>query len=252
MRYEIRAMSFAEILDTGFRIVRNHFVTVVGLGCLLYVPFAVVEALFPMKPGAGLRSADLIPLAVIAVVALIGGPIVSAAVTFAVGETYVGRPASLGRALRASVAMIVPLTGTMLLLGIAIVVGFILLVIPGIYAWCAFILVWPVMVLEGTFGLSALRRSRHLMRGNLLRGAGVTLVGGLIVGVLGGVLSLALGFIPVIGPVGSALARAVGAAYTSSVLVVLYFDIRCRKEAFDLDHLVALVGGAPAPEASVG
>ena len=37
----------------------------------------------------------------------------------------------------------------------------------------------------------------------------------------------------------------------SAVIVVLYFDIRCREEAFDLEHLAGLVeeeaAGAPAP-----
>ena len=31
MGYEIRQMSFAEVLDTGFRLLRNHFGLLVGL-----------------------------------------------------------------------------------------------------------------------------------------------------------------------------------------------------------------------------
>ena len=32
MGYEIRAMSFAEIMDAGFRIVRQHFGLIIGIG----------------------------------------------------------------------------------------------------------------------------------------------------------------------------------------------------------------------------
>jgi hypothetical protein len=37
------------------------------------------------------------------------------------------------------------------------------------------------------------------------------------------------------------LAVAAGASYGSAVLTLLYFDIRCRREAFDLEHLARLV-----------
>jgi hypothetical protein len=98
-----------------------------------------------------------------------------------------------------------------------------------------------VGVLEGQFGARAMRRSRALMRGNLLRGFGVLAMSLLIVGVVSGVLQVALGFLPYLGTLGSSLAQAAGAAYNTAVSVVLYFDIRCRKEAFDLEHLARTV-----------
>ena len=58
--------------------------------------------------------------------------------------------------------------------------------------------------------------------------------------------SLVFSFVPMVGPVFSGLASAVGTAYVSAVIVVLYFDVRCRKEAFDLEHLAQLVAAQPA------
>ena len=43
MAYEIRAMSFAEVLDTGFRLIRDHFALLVGIGLVLYAPLAVLQ-----------------------------------------------------------------------------------------------------------------------------------------------------------------------------------------------------------------
>jgi len=97
------------------------------------------------------------------------------------------------------------------------------------------------MVLERTFGLRALKRSRELVRGSGARTLGVFLAGSLAVGVLSGILQLALGRVPVLGPIGMGLALSAGASYSSAVLALLYFDIRCRKEAFDLEHLAELV-----------
>ncbi len=179
--------------------------------------------------------------------AVVVSPIVSAAITFAIGEIYVGRSATVGQSLRVGASMLLPIAGTSILVGIAVMIGVVLLVIPGVYLFLCFLLVWQVMVLERRYGFAAMGRSRELMRGSLLRGFGITLAGGIIVSVVGGAIGLVVGHVPLLGPIGEGVARAAGVAYTSAVAVVLYFDVRCRKEAFDLEHLARLVAG---PEGS--
>src|SRR2546427_11076920 len=83
------------------------------------------------------------------------------------------------------------------------------------------------------------------MRGTLLRGLGIVVAGAIIVSVVGGAIALVVGHVPLLGPIGEGVARAAGVAYTSAVAAVLYFDVRCRKEACDLEHLARLV---PAPQ----
>ena len=275
MRYEIRAMSFAEILDMGFRLLRDHFLLVVGLAATLQVPLAVLQAWAGARFAAHSAGAGQIAAAVLVALGIIVvGPAVGAAVTYALGETYLGRSATMGGALGRAFRILKPLIGTMLLVWLVVLAGALVSVLPFalvrftvsapvpralavvvlvpialftvFYLIVAFMLTTQVMVLEQRFGGAALRRSRALMRGNVIRGLGVTTVGALIVGVLGGVLQLALGFVPLVGPVAKGLTQAAATGYTSAVLVVLYFDIRCRKEAFDLDHLADLVAGAPA------
>jgi len=79
------------------------------------------------------------------------------------------------------------------------------------------------------------------MRGNMMRALGIVIVGWIIVAVLTGTLGVVFHFVPLLGPLASGLAEAVAVAYSSVVLVLLYFDVRCRKEAFDLEHLARLV-----------
>ena len=274
MMYEVRAMSFAEILDTGFRILRNDFSLLVGIAAVIYVPPQVLSALIAHNADMTLSPATIAAGAITVLVVIVGWPIVFAAITYAIGQLYLGRPVSFGESLRFGASILFPLAGTTLLywlaimgglvpllifaiftslgyLGLAIMAAFILLIVLGvfgIYLALAFMLIWQVMVLERVFGTAALRRSRELMRENIMRGAGIMFVCGLIVGVLGLVLETAFGFIPWLGPIASALAQAAGATYSAAVAVVLYFDIRCRKEAFDIEHLARLVesGGAVA------
>jgi hypothetical protein len=247
MRYEVRAMSFGEILDAGFRLVRNHFTLLVGMAAVLYIPAALVSANTIGQPAAAASVPTVLMVLTFGLVFIVISPVVAAGITYAVGEVYLGRTPTISQCLRFGFSILLPLVGTTLLWFLALDVGFVLFIIPGIYLALAFLLIWQVMVLERVFGLAALRRSRELMRDNLLRGFGVLFVAGLIYLVIGGAFQLLIGFIPLIGPIGSGLAQAVGAAYTSAVSVVLYFDIRCRKEAFEVQHLAQLVGGqAPA------
>ncbi|TMA38675.1 MAG: hypothetical protein E6J79_05970 [Deltaproteobacteria bacterium] len=246
MAYEIRAMSFAEILDTGFRLLRDHFALLVGLSALVNVPVALAN--FGIQQGV-LTHGRGVALVGLLLYSLVAGPIVGTAVTFAVGELYVGHPITAGHALRHILRLVGPLAVTGLLSGLAICAGFLLLVVPGIYAMLAFMLLWQVVVLEGISGRAAMRRSRTLMRGNMRRGFGITVLGVLIGGLVGGVLGVALKFLgPMIAELGGALAQAMNNAFVAAVEVVLYFDIRCRKEAFDLEHLARVVASAPQME----
>jgi hypothetical protein len=249
MAYEIRELSFGEILDRGFRLVRDHVVLLGAPAAVIYVPTSLV--LSSLAPEVAAEPADLIPVAasfgVLFVLSLLAVPVLWAAITHAIGESYLGRPVTIGEALRAGVDVFLPLIGTWILAYLAILGGFLLFIVPGIYLTLAFLLVMQVMVLERRFGVRALGRSRELMRGYMLRGFGIVLVGALLVSLLSSGIELGLGWIPLVGPIATGLAQALGFAYTSTLGVLLYFDIRCRKEAFDLEHLSRLVEARTHP-----
>lgn len=241
MRYEIRAMSFAEILDAGFRLVRDHFVLLVGISAALYVPVTVfqsaVESFAKGQDPGSLALTGLLGLLIFAGVS----PLVGVAITFALGEVYLGREVGIGDAFRKGLAVVVPVLGTSLLAGLAILGAALLLILPGIWVALGLTLLSPVMVLENRFGSAALKRSFELMKGQRLRAFGIALLVGILSAVLGFGVQMALGFIPIVGPIGSGLVSAVSGAYMAAVWVVLYFDIRCRTEAFEIEQLARLV-----------
>jgi hypothetical protein len=241
MRYEVRAMSLGELLDTGFRLLRDHFVTLIGISALLYVPLSVLQAAFGtpapgQAPGLTLGISLLFALLFLAI-----SPVVGVAITYALGEAYLGREVTIGDALRKGLEILMPLLGTSFLAGLAMLAATLLLILPGIWLGLGMLLLSQVMVFEGRFGVEAIRRSLELMKGQRLRALGIVLVVAILSSVVGFGAQLALGFIPFVGPVASGLVSAATGAYMSAVLVVLYFDIRSRKEAFDLEHLARAV-----------
>jgi hypothetical protein len=250
--YEIRAMSLGEILDMGFRLLRNHFVLLVGLQCIVSVPPAMVGSYLGAGSGSvpdpSMVIASMLPLLL---AFLILQPIVMAAITHAISECYLSGNVTFGGALRFALRIVLPLLGTWILASLMIVVGLVFFILPGLILLLLFALLTPVMVTEGAFGLTALERSWHLMNGNMLRALGLILVTAILSSALTAGVGMMAGFLPVIGGVLSGVAQAAANAFGTVTLVMLYFDIRCRKEAFDLEHLARQVeseAGAPPAE----
>ena len=255
MAYEIRPMSVGEILDTGFRLLRNHFGLLVSIAAVAYVPMGLLQVLITQLAGGGKEqmTAMAVPLlilvALLAIAYAVALPWVATALTMAIGDLYVGRPTSAGQALRQSWSILLPVVGTSLLATVFIALGMLLLIVPGIWLIFTYWVSSQVMVLERIFGMAALRRSGELMRGNKWRALAVGLTGLLLVSVVSGGATWALNAWPIANAIASTVVGMVTYAFMYAVIVVFYFDVRCRREAFDLEHLAQLVeqrGGMPA------
>ncbi len=275
MSYEVRALAFGEILDAGFRLLQKHFVLVVGIPAVFYLPPRVAQAIWlPNAAGAIPDPTELLILLLgMGLLLLLVYPIVAAAITHAIGTVYLGQQQGIGSALGVGLRLFLPLIGTQLLAALVLMVAAglpfgalvllaslellpgllifglaLLALVPSVYLWFAFMLVQQVMVLERRFGVSALERSHALMRGRKLRGFGVMFVSYLLVMVMSGAVGI-VGLVAMpISPLLEGIASTIGTAYFSAVMVVFYFDTRCRDEAFDLEHLARLVEAeAPPP-----
>ncbi len=86
------------------------------------------------------------------------------------------RDARAGQLLRAVTPVIGQLILVGLVAGVGVVIGFILLIIPGLILLTIWAVSAPVVVLERPPGLKALGRSRELVRGNGWQVFGVILV----------------------------------------------------------------------------
>jgi hypothetical protein len=105
-------------------------------------------------------------------------------------------------------------------------------------------LVTPVVVLENERPIRALARSWRLVRRSFWRVFGITLLAGIIVAIAGGILQLPFTFFgavlgsgiggTVILVIGAIAAGTVTRPITAGVTVLLYVDMRMRKEGLDL------------------
>jgi hypothetical protein len=125
--------------------------------------------------------------------------------------------------------------------------------IGGLFAWARFANVTAVVMLEGSGAFAALGRSNALVRGHSWRVIGV--VGMMMVLYVVTYLSMwALGFLfvrsaEISGNIAGVLVVAVY-PFMGSLLALLYYDLRIRREGFDLELMARALESAPA-EATV-
>ncbi len=153
--------------------------------------------------------------------ALVVQPIATAAMTRAVGDIYLDRPASLGGAYRAVGQRLGSVVGVALLLlgfGVLLFVVAVGLVVGAVYAfgsggaalavlvgpvaiflailmYTRWLFAAPIVMLERAGAIAAMRRSWQLVRGSTPRVFGITLLVGLITGILGAIVGALLGVV---------------------------------------------------------
>ena len=150
------------------------------------------------------------------------------------------------------------------LIGVLAALGAVAGIILTIWFTIMFRMAGPAVVLEREGPARALARSWRLVRGSFWRVLGITLLAGLIVVVTAGVLQIPFGLIAamagggnsllpgtggnvagiLISAVGGVVAGAVARPISAGVAVLLYVDLRMRREGLDLVLQTAAGGGS--------
>jgi hypothetical protein len=126
------------------------------------------------------------------------------------------------------------------LVGLATVGGLILLVIPGIYVGVRLAVSIEALVVEGRRGTKAMARSWSLVGGHWWHSFAVLLVAGLLTGLVSSILtSLVGGMGWLVQAVAAALAMTVTLPYAVLVGVLLYLDLRARREPLSPETLTS-------------
>jgi hypothetical protein len=242
----LRPLSVGEILDVSFTLYRRHFATL-GTVAVLCSGLPVLLGLYIEASGGVLQNLSL--TLVYYVVFTVLSSIATAATVFVVSESYLGHPLKAASALKRAAPLLGRLIVCSLLLAIVLGFGFLLFMIPGIVLLSGLLLAFPSLVLEpGISPTGALSRSWSLTRGSRWRMLGllVTLVVLLYVPIIA-IGAIATVVLPSDGSLtpGIMTLAVVGVMQMLlypllyCVLTVAYYDLRVRKEGFDLEVLAS-------------
>jgi hypothetical protein len=241
----LRPLTTGEVLDTAFSLYRESFTSLLTVSLITqFLPLAIsgyVETSGGVAANPGLWLAGTI-------LGLITGAIGTAAATFIVSDSYLGQYITTGEAFARATPYLGRLVAYSFLSSLVIGIGFLLLVVPGFIFVTALAVGTPALVLEGLpSATGAMGRSWDLTRGH--RGKIFAVLFTILL--LLAVPTIAIGTLIAIFSSESEAGVVVGALLITAVIqiliapfiyvafTVLYYDLRVRKEGFDLEMLTS-------------
>jgi hypothetical protein len=281
---DLRPLSIGELLDRTFSLYRRNFLLFIGISAipqLLVLAMQLAQIAFmptrvPIQPttdfqvaGSGFSTGGVLGFLGVAIVGLIvyvfaylfsqGGTV------FAVSELYLGRATTIGQSLGRVRGELGSLFGVIILNGLVTGVAFLLLIIPGIYMACRLCVCIPAALLENLGPRESLERSFGLTKENAGRAFLILLLYSVILYAALFLFDIpfAIGIqveshnpsmvrlLTALMQVGNFVAGVLVTPVLTIASSIFYFDLRVRKEAFDLQLMMnPLAGGVPAPRSA--
>lgn len=252
-------MTTGALLDRAFRLYTSNFSLMLGITAAAYVPFYLIMLLIESGLGINLQSRGgnlttiLFQIVFMILWASIAFPIASGAATYAISERYLGNEATIGESLRQGLSRFWTLSVAQITATVRVLFGFLLLIVPGLLWMLSYSLIVPAILVEGQKATSSLRRSTDLVKGQRGKVFLVLLVVNLLQLILaGGVAMIAGMFFNAETSAGALLNSAMNNLMSIFLTplgiiatILLYYDMRIRKEGFDLEMLSRAITTRP-------
>jgi len=250
-------LDFGAVIRRVFGVIRRNIKALGLLALVFYLaPSAVVMGVrgmmgLPLAPISATGEFDSTGLAVTlvsSVLSLVGWSLVQIAVTKIAVADLNDRPMSFVESLRDAPGRILPVLGLTLVAGIGIVVGLILLIVPGLILMTVWLVSGPSLIVEKGRVFASLRRSRDLTRYHRWAVFGLMfvflVVYYLLIGVTTPIMMSAMG-----SPNGANFALAILPSMIIGTIVVvlaavgsavIYNDLRTSKEGVGPEQLASV------------
>lgn len=263
----LRPRRVGEILDAAIKLYFGNARVLMGSAAAIVVPVQLLSGIVLMSAyndGNDISSgfagightitpaeahARLGATAINTVTQWVAGAFVLAACIKALSDAYLGEsPTGVG-SLRFGLRRLLPLLGLTIVYTIGQLLGFVALIITGIWLYGMWSVRVPACVIERTGPFSSLSRSYGLVKGRWWPVAGVLIVSYLMVAIIGALISAGLiaaavsnsnpsvQFAVTISVLSGIISGVLLQPFSAAVVTVLYYDLRIRKEGYDLELL---------------
>ncbi len=188
------------------------------------------------------------------ILSMLGHLLCRGALAKSVSEVYLGNEISVGQAYRYILPKSLSLIGAGILVVTITYLGMIFLVVPGIIFALWFALTTPAIVIEGLKATKAMSRSKALASGNLDK---ILSVGFLVI-LISIIISIPFGYagtffgefffsgnvklVLLINQLTAIIGQILIVPIGAIAYILLYYDLRIRKEGFDLEMLANSIG----------
>lgn len=171
-----------------------------------------------------------------------------------VSESYLGNEITVGQAYRFVLPKFLTLIGAGILVVLVVYAGLLLLIVPGIIFGLWYALTTPAIVIENLGALKGMGRSKALVSGNLGKVFSVGFLVVVISWIIGMIFNFTGGFLgeilfpnnlmlmTFVSQLASVIGQILIVPIGAIAYILLYYDLRIRKEGFDLQMLANSIG----------
>lgn len=249
----LRPRSPTELVDAAFQLYRRDPIPFITGLALIYVPWLVISAM----TGLAEILADPTTLNPGRLMWLSAGTIIvyvlaSSVTTSLANDAYFDRSADVAKAFRLVFQRFGAIFIASIITGICVMFGTILFILPGIYIYCRLFATKQAILLEDNGGGESIGRSWRLSKGSvrhIVNTLGLALLLNLAIGIGANLLAK---MIPSL-IVQQVIATIVGCLVYPIVGIIetmLYYDIRIRREGFDIEFLAAAAPITPVEQSA--
>jgi hypothetical protein len=262
---ELRPRGIGEILDTAVALYRARFRKLTLVAATVVIPVQVVSALVLLSAqpdhynlnvtgtvspqyDSNSVAVGFAALIVITLVSVLSTALITAVCTRIVADAYIDRESITREAVSVVRPRVFAIAGLSILVIICEGIGLLFCFVGVLIPITLFAVAIPALILEGVGVSAAISRSVNLTKPHAGHVLGLVLTERLLVIVLNGALTIAVSIIlrsghsvvsAVIGQsIASTIAGILTTPFAATAVVALYFDLRIRNEAFDVQLLM--------------
>jgi MFS family permease len=237
-----------DVLGRSFSILKRNFVPFTVLSGIAMLPYAYIfltqaNMALALKTGVAPSPPKFgIAFGLTALLAGLMYFIAQAVIIFGAFQDMRGQRVSIGASLRVGLNRFFPFIGLAFCEGFCIVLGMMLLIVPGVILFVAWSVAISVCVVEKLGPVKSLGRSAQLTKGHRWKIFGILLLVMLGSGLVGAILNLLLAAIGNIAVfvILHYIWQALYTAFFSILMVVIYRDLRVAKDGIDTDRIAAV------------
>jgi hypothetical protein len=269
MKFQLGALSVGDIMDRGVKLLFDRLGTFYVINLIVLAPLLVFQLALPLLLVGASTNVQLLILVLGAFLALVPSvflaPIGTAAIIHVIAEEFVDRQASFWAALRVGLRHLWGLLLASVIYALLVIGSSLFCLVPGLYLMVLFGFYAQIIVVEKRPATDTFYRSQQLSTGYRWRILGIYLLV-LILTLMAHVAGVPLqyylpGFYPINTPQGGYefhlhsynnhvlltvvefLLTTLVQTYSAICTTLLYFDLRIRKEGYDLELAVQQSSG---------
>lgn len=254
------------VINRTFGAIKNNFVSFFLASLIIMGTPMLLIGLLPVLMGTGgliegdtINESYLTGIMLVAgisfIVVMIGSILLQGALIFGAIADYNGRKAPFSECMSVALRYFLPLLGLGILVGLGMILGFMLLIIPGIFIALGWSIAAPVLIVEGKGITDSISRSWELTKGYkrwILLLVIILIVISTIISAVLGAFTLIAGdpttvvleggstSFHIVNAIFSALAQAISTMISATGVAAIYYEIRQLKEGIGAESLAAV------------